>query len=542
MAFLRTENKKSGTYLRIVENRRNEAGKTAQHTLYNLGRADHYSPSALRSIGKRLYELGGGQLTDLMQLDMAEKSRHNYGYPWTIRKLLEQYGLDALFRRVGRKHHLGWSVQDAVLLMLCERLNEPSSKLRSYSHQQEYIGLPPVELHHLYRSLDYLDKYSDQVQEIIFRQGRNLFNLQLDVVFYDVTTLYFDSDIEEAENLRQKGFGKDGKIGKTQIVFGLLIDAQKQPVGYRIYPGNYFEGHTFRDAVADLQKTWTLRRTIIVADRGMANTKNREAIAQTPGCEYLMGEKLKSLPQNIKDHLTHLKNYTGEWQLPDNGQSTEDRKVKYCLTSYQGRTIIGTYSLKRAKKDKTERENKIAKAEKMLANPSLIKKKARHYYLKYNGKEQYELDAEKIKASEQYDGFLAIATSDKSLNPTTALEHYHHLYQIEHVFRTFKSHLEIRPMFHWTDARIRGHLCLCYIAYALLNRLQRKMGKNKNLMTDRQITDLLDKMQVSLVEKQGQYYYLRSPTNQDTIKLLKALKLKPMPAMFPSTDLGSYSP
>jgi len=134
---------------------------------------------------------------------------------------------------------------DVVLLLLVERLNDPCNKRSSFFHQNEYLGLPAVPLQHLYKSLDYLANHNRLIQQCIHQTGRNLFNQQLDVVFYDVTTFYFDSEVEKEEALRQKGFGKDGKVGKTQVVFEMLIDKYKQPIGYQLYRGDQWEGKTY---------------------------------------------------------------------------------------------------------------------------------------------------------------------------------------------------------------------------------------------------------------------------------------------------------
>ena len=183
---------------------------------------------------------------------------------------------------------MSYSLSDVVKLLVAERLNDPGSKLSSRNKQHEYLGLQQVSLQHIYRSLDYLSKYSKLIQKQIFQTGRNLFNLQLDVVFYDVTTFYFCS--EKQGELRQKGFGKDGKIGKTQVVFGLLIDKQKNPVAYRLYKGSQYEGHTFEDAVNILKKEYQIDKLVVVADRGMLSKQNIDIVSEA--FEFIVGERL----------------------------------------------------------------------------------------------------------------------------------------------------------------------------------------------------------------------------------------------------------
>lgn len=210
------------------------------------------------------------------------------------------------------------------------------------------------------------------------------------------------------------------------------------------------------------------------------------------------------------------------------------------LLEHEGRKLIATYSEKRAEKDRKEREEKLRKAEQLLKKPSQLKKKALHYFLKNEQGETYVLDAEKIKQSQRYDGFLCIAYRAKDLTHEQVLDHYHHLYQIEHSFRTFKSYLETRPMFHWTDERIAGHICLCYMAYALLNHLKLRPDKQRTPMSEQQMRKALDQMQVSLIRQQDQFYYLRSKQSENTAHLLKAVAEKGLPDLISKDQIIRY--
>jgi len=426
MASIILDNKKSGKYLRIVESYRDEEGKSRVRTLYNLGRLDSYSAASLKRMGERLYKLGGGDLKDLLDEGIQEEGRYNYGYYLIYAKVMRYYGLDKLLERIGKRKRLSYSLYQAVILMLLERLHAPSSKRSNYFNQQEYLGLETVALQHLYRSLDYLSEHNALIQQQIFQTGRDLFNQQLDVVFYDVSTFYFESSVEQEGKLRQKGFSKDGKIGDTQVVFAMLIDRYKQPIGYKLYAGNTFEGHTYQDMVAALKKEYQIERIVLVADRGMMNKDNLKMVSEQ-GYEFIMGERLKSLPATVQQKLLCLDDYQHEWI----STAADPVKVRYMLLEHEGRKLIATYSEKRAEKDRKEREEKIKKAEKLLKHPSLLKKKARHYFLKNEQGEAYTLDTEKIRQSQRYDGFLCIAYRAKDLTHEQVLDHYHHLFQIE---------------------------------------------------------------------------------------------------------------
>ena len=537
MPSILIDKKKSGDYLRIVESYRDAEGKPRTKTLYSLGRVDSFSPESLKRMGQRLYELGGGDLKDLLGEQVTEEGRYNYGFLLIYRKILYYYGLDRIFQRITKKKKLTYSLTEVVLLLLIERLNDPCSKRGSFFHQQEYLGLPSISLQHLYRSLDYLADHSKLIQQAIYQTGRDLFNQQLDVVFYDVTTFYFESEVEQQGALRQKGFSKDGKIGSTQVVFAMLIDRYKQPIGYKLYSGDLWEGHTYEDMVASLKKEYQIKNIVLVADRGMLNANNLQVTLEK-GYEFIIGERLKVLPKPTQARLLNLDNYQYEWINSSSGR--DPIKVRYMVLEYNGRKIIATYSEKRAEKDRKEREEKLYKAELLLKNPAQLRKKAHHYYLKNTEGEKYVVDTEKIKRSEKYDGFLAIAYHAKELTHEEVLDHYHHLYQIEHSFRTFKGYLETRPMFHWTNKRIQGHICLCYIAYSLLNHLQLRLVKQGTPLTEQTIRTHLSKMQVSLVKQADQYFYLRSKASETSQQLLRAVAEKNLPDLFGKDQIIKY--
>lgn len=535
MPFLRAEKKASGTYLRILESYRNEAGQSTHRILFSLGKVEDYTPEQLRSIGIKLFELGGGEVKALLPGELEEIGRYNYGYQQIYGKALQHYGLHDIFRRIEKKSKLQFSLYDSVFLMLLERLQDPCSKLGNFVHQHEYLQLPSVALHHLYRALDKLAANNRLIQQQIFSTGRDLFNQRLDVVFYDVTTFYFESEVEKDGELRQMGFGKDGKTGNTQILFCMMIDRDKNPIGYRIFKGDTYEGHTFKKALEDLKNEYQIDKIIVVADRGMLS-KNNLQITTDKGYEFIIGERLKSLPKAVQRPLLHLANYKHEWVYNDN--ANEPVTIKYTTLVYDGKTIIATYSANRAKKDKQDREDKLSTAKKLLDNPALLKKKPARFYLKSDGKEAYTLDEDKIEQSKKYDGFLAISTNNATLGTTEVLEQYKQLYKIEHSFRTFKSHLETRPMFHWTDTRIEGHICLCYIAFALQNHVLQKVNKLKHTLSEKSLRETLDKMQVSLLQHNTEQVYLRSAPGQHEALLQQQMGVKPLP---PIIAKGKFS-
>jgi len=536
MAFLRKEIKKSGTYLSICESYRDEAGRVQRRVLRHLGNASDYTNESLERIGRQLMEIAKGPIPE--PENIQEISRHNYGFPLVLHQLLRLYDLDALLHRLTRKHKLSFSLLENLLLLLCDRFNDPLSKLGSYNLQNEYTGLSRgIELQHIYRTLDYLAINNDLIQTHIYNRNRDLFNYELDVVFYDVTTFYFDSEVQKEGALRQLGFGKDGKIGKTQILFSLLIDKNKVPIGFQIFKGDQYEGHTFEKAIDKLKAKYNIKRIIVVADSGMLNTDNIALFNKggTAECfEYIVGDRLKTMSDPAIQHLTDLANYSTVIIKDSEGK---DISLQYCTYQYKGRTVICTWSERRAKKDKAEREAKIVKAKKMLRQPSNIEKKAKRYFLKNTGEKKYELDQHKIDQQVRFDGFKAIATNVKDVTPQMALEKYKDLYKIEQSFRSFKSYFETRPMFHWTDARIEGHIVLCYISFCMLTFLQNQCG-----YSEQTIRRLLSKMELSKIVQDGEVLWLRSATNEEAEHLLKTIKLKQLPTAISDATIANHLP
>ncbi|MCP4553224.1 MAG: IS1634 family transposase [Bacteroidetes bacterium] len=533
MAFLRTEKKKSGTYLRIVESYK-LAGRPKHRTIHSLGKAEDYPPHQLENIAKKFLELAGMNMGEIIANSFHETNRLNYGYALVIKKMWKMFQMDVFVNMANSKarHKFDW--EGVLQLMIAERLNEPCSKLQSFSNQNEYIGFSTqTGLQHFYRTLDILNKEQEALKVHLFKQQRNLFAQDLDVVFYDVTTLYFDSQIEKEGNIRKKGYSKDGKAHKTQVVLGLLVDKMRNPISYDVYEGNTYEGHTMIKALKKLKKHYLIDRCIVVADSAMIDKDNRDYITCNE-LDYILGERIKNLPKEVKTQLLDKTKHNKVFE------SIGKEKYSYTQIEYKGRRIICTYSEKRAKKDAHEREKLIDKAKNWIANPSKYKQVKKRGAGRFINTDQdgfsRELDLEKINMDAQYDGFKAIATTTK-LGVAEIVEKYRDLFEVEHAFRTLKSQLEIRPVFHWTNARIQGHIAMCFLSYTFLNYL-----RNATQLQYRQIIKALDKMQMSEIKEdnKSELLYMRSNVNQDQSKIFKQLKIPAPKDITPSSTVNQY--
>jgi transposase len=269
----------------------------------------------------------------------------------------------------------------------------------------------------------------------------------------------------------------------------------------------------------------------------MMNSDNIKEV-ESSDYEYIFGERLRNMASGIQNEILDLDKYkTLKVSDITDGQEIA---IRYYVTGYKGKRLISTYSSKRAAKDKAEREEKLARAKQFIANPSSLEKKARNFYLKKDNKNSYSLDEKKIRHSERFDGFMTIATNNYDLSPEDVLSAYKQLYKIEHSFRTFKTFLETRPMFHWTEKRIMGHLALCYISFTLLNYLQLQLAKRDAPLSENKIRKALVKMQMSLITQDNKQYYLRSKTTDNAKLILKTLAIREAPDLIPQRAINQY--
>ena len=290
-------------------------------------------------------------------------------------------------------------------------------------------------------------------------------------MFYDVTTLYFETDI--SDDLRKTGFSKDGKHSQPQIVLGLLVSEGGYPLAYSIHEGNKYEGHTMLPIIEDFVCKFNLTDFVIVADSGMINKENI-ALLEERSYKYILGARIKNESEQITD-----------WILSQN--KTDGAFYEYSK-SEKSRLIVG-YSQKRALKDAHNREKGIRRLEKEyksgLITKDKINKRGYNKFLEISNDVEVKLNYEKIKEDELWDGLKGYI-SNTTLVASTISEQYSGLWQIERAFRISKGTLELRPMFHFTRKRIEAHVCLCFVAYKVYKELERILKTNNiNLSVDR---------------------------------------------------------
>lgn len=360
---------------------------------------------------------------------------------------------------------VGFNVIDDQIFrqLVLSRLTYPVSKLKTSDYLEKYhdLGYPVQQL---YRYMDKLHSTQKElVQQISYEHTKRVLGEHITIVFYDVTTLYFEIDHEDP--LRKTGFSKEGKHQHPQIVLGLLVSRNGYPLAYDIFEGNKFEGHTMLPVLDTFKEKYKLDQLVIIADSGLLSNTNIEKL-QEKGYEFILGARIKNEKRQIRDQILALS--------LKNGESAVIEK--------DGLQLVVTYSDSRAKKDRQNREKGLRKLEKRIKTgritKSSINNRGYNKYLKMDGEINIEIDYTKYNADAAWDGLKGYI-SNARLEKNDIIENYGHLWQIEKAFRISKTDLKIRPIYHRVQRRIEAHICISFVAYKIYKELERQL-KNLN--------------------------------------------------------------
>ena len=350
-------------------------------------------------------------------------------------------------------------IPDPILRhLVIARISQPMSKRATIDYLKSYFD-EDVDLFKIYRYMDKLyDSQKEEVQRISVEHTRKVLGGQVGLMFYDVTTLYFESS--KVDTLRESGFSKDGKTAETQIVLGLLVSKDGYPLSYCIFNGSQYEGYTMLPVIDDFIQRFSLSDFVVVADAGLMSKRNVKLL-EDAGYKYIIGARIHTEAESLK-----------EWILEQPKKSGKYHEHKY---GENARLILG-YSDDRAKKDAHNREKGVARLRKAYASGKITKasvnKRGYNKFLEISKDIDVVISEEKITEDAKWDGLKGYITNT-SLTPTEIVEQYHGLWVVERAFRVTKGNLEARPIFHFTEKRIEAHICICFIAYKVYKELER---------------------------------------------------------------------
>lgn len=363
--------------------------------------------------------------------------------------------------------------------LVISRLAFPLSKLKTIEYLFRYQGVA-LDIDAVYRFLDKLNnKLKDQVEQIAFARTLQILQGNMSVVFYDMTTLYFEASDED--DLRKTGFSKDGKHQNPQIFIGLLVGLGGYAIAYDIYEGNTYEGHTLIPFIEKMSEKFKIGKPVVVADAGLLSKENIKTLEQK-GYEYIIGARVKNESEKIKAQiLSH--------SFCDGATISIKKKATTRL--------IVNYSSSRSKKDGYNRKRGLNRLEKQVKagrlTKSNINNRGYNKYLKLNGEISIEIDYQKYNRDQEWDGLKGYITNTK-LTDEQVMENYKNLWQIEKAFRMSKTDLRIRPIYHRLRDRIEAHICISFSAYSIYKELERALYEEKSTLSLKEASELTHNM------------------------------------------------
>lgn len=463
---MRTVKNSSGqAYYQIMESYWHE-GRSRQRLILSLGRVGEEGEKNLdglaAAIAKHRDVLTVAQLAKEISVDQT----YILGPLLILEKLFESVGINEAIAAINVKHpQLELDLRKTLFTIVACRFIKPGSKLKIFEHWRKLLYPEMVDcelpLHHLYRTLDVLAENKEEIEESLYWRGRDLLSEPTDIVLYDLTTLRFEST-KQTEELRRFGYSKEMRTDCTQVVFGLLLNTDGIPLGFEVYPGNTFEGKTLDGIVEKMRKKFKIRRLIFVADRGLFSAKNLEILKRDSG-EFIVGCKMGSMKKAEQAPLYDLNKF--QWIVQGDLAVFETK-------TESGDKLIVTWSRVRAERDAKTRADILAKIERKIASKKKLTPKAfisNHNYQKYltglDTDAKPALNQAAIEAEAKKDGFFGIVTNVADMKSIDIVMNYKELWKIEDAFGEIKGTLKARPIFHWTDHRIIGHLVACFLAY-----------------------------------------------------------------------------
>jgi transposase len=536
--------RKDGTrvrYLQLAHKVRDpDTGRPTDKVLYHFGREDQLDKEQLKRLALSLSRF-------LAPADRAEVQGRLFAAEeeLEIEKTLALGGsfvLDALWRRLELDRSLGKllgarafeaNVERVLFALVANRALDPRSKLgveRWVGRKVHVEGLPEVQVHTLYRAMDFLLEHAQELQRTVFSSVATLFNLEVDLLFFDTTSTYFELDEEDGEGeLRRWGYSRDRRGDLPQAVIGLAVTREGLPVRCWVWPGNTADASTVEEVQKDLAG-WRLSRVVWVVDRGFGG-QAQEIAFQRGGGQVIVGEKLRSSTGALHPALARA----GRFRV-----IREELEVKEVITqegSLKRRHLV-VRNPKEAAHDRAVREGilKAVEAEMERLNARKVPKGAAHSkavcalkshnaygrYVKELASGKLVLDKAKVKADETLDGKYLISTTDPSLSAEDVVTGYKQLAEVEAAFRTLKTTLELRPIYHRLEDRIRAHVLLCWLGLLLVRVAETTSGETWGAMREE-----LEEITLTRISTKVGRSEIVSLLTDAQRNILKRLRIKP---------------
>lgn len=533
------------TYLQLAENVWNpDKGRSQAHIFYNCGRGD--DPQAV----ERLRRLARSILRRYAPEDIVAEGPEwslicawPYGDVYVLEVLWQRLGIDAVVREQVAKRRFGFDMERTLFAMVANRACAPASKL--YCHEQwlkedTFIpGARDLGLHQLYRAMDFLEANKEAIEEAIYFQVADLLNLDVAIVFYDTTSLHFETDEEDGDapvqgsaaagakeyaTPRKRGHSKNGRKDAPQVVVGLAVTRDGFPVRHWVFPGNTVDVSTVARVKEDL-KGWQLSRCLFVGDAGMVSQANLQNLSRGGG-KYLLAMPMKRGDEVTEAVLARPGRYR---------KVAENLEVKEVVVGdgERRRRYAVCFNPQEARRQRAHRAHLLSELEAELASLAdqgegyskracALRTSARYGRLLKETRQGLAIDRKALKELERFDGKFVVHSNDDTLSAEDMALGYKQQQRVEEAWRTMKSGLKMRPVYHWAPHRIHAH-----IAITVLSLLLERAIEHAAQDTWRNIRDDLKTIQLAqLSSPNGTVWQVTEP-RPEAAKRLKQLEIKP---------------
>ncbi|MFQ5753444.1 MAG: IS1634 family transposase [bacterium] len=518
-------------YFQLAESYRID-GKPRNRVVCSLGRAD--DPATQEKIDKMADSLIKAsekfELFELLDNLRAENSKE-YGPFLVFQRLFNELGFRDILSGCFENTDAEFDVVEALFNMMLNRLTAPSSKRQMTLWEQNIEGVKNFDLHQYYRALDYLIEYKDEIERSVFYGMRDLFHQELDVVLFDTTSLVYygegsekdeDGNKPEDEQLLDFGFSKARRGDLKQVVVGVLMSKDGIPLGHEVFSGNTNDVTCFKKIIEQIKEKYSLSQLVVVGDRGMVSKDNIAKLKENK-LSYILGYRMRTIGAEERKKVLSQANL----------RKLKNSELQYKEVDYKGDRLVVCYNEERAEKDRVHREKEIERLRKKLKSAksikSLISNPHHRKYLKLNNDNtKAKVDEKKIKDDAIYDGVFVLTTNTR-LSCIQVVERYKDLWQIENAFRQLKSELEMGPIYHYKDRRIRAHIMICFLAFCLKVALYKKLKSyfDKKSFSMTSLLHQLGQLHAIELNVQGKRAKIRTELKQGASQIFRAISMRP---------------
>jgi hypothetical protein len=477
-------------------------GRPRDRVLYSFGNLDRLAPATLAALSDTLARLAGREPAQPPTL--STERVWEYGAVAMALHLWDVFGLTERLRRLWAGHLRRFDPIPYLQLMVANRLVDPRSKLAVWAWA-ERVGVPAAteatELHCYYRALDALVAVKRPLEEELWLASRDLFNLELDLVFYDLTSTYFEG---VGPGNAAYGYSRDHRPDLRQVVLALACDQHGFPIAHEVLAGNRADATTVREIVDSLRQRFTIRRCVFVADSGMVSQANLAALDEA-GYGYVVAVKRQHLPGMAELLAQPLEAYT---------PTGHGLRILVGDADAQGRRLVCCHSAVRAEEQRQIREARVGRAQAALARlrktvaaghlkaqDKIIARAAQHLaaakasrYFSYTaapGSFDFRPRQDLLDRLRADDGKYFLLANAPQLGPSEIVDAYYTLQEVERAFRELKDFLKLRPVYHWAERRVRAHIFVCVLAYLLEKALATRLSQAGLELSARQALDQL---------------------------------------------------